>query len=228
MNSQFALGLDYGTNSVRALVVDAHSGAELAVATWNYSRGTQGVVLGRDPNLARQHPADYLEGAEKTIREALEIARRENADFSPSQVVGIGVDTTGSTPLPIDENGEPLAFRAEFADNPNALAWLWKDHTATTEATRITELAARLRPQYLAKCGGTYSSEWYFAKILHCLNVDPKIFDSAHRWVECADWIPAQLTATGAAEFSSSPACARRAIKRCGAPIGAAFPTPNS
>ena len=187
MNSQFVLGLDYGTNSVRALLVNAHSGAELADATWSYSHGTNGVILGRDPNLARQHPADYLEGARQTIRQVLEIARRENAEFSPALVVGIGVDTTGSTRLPIDENGEPLAFRAEFADNPNALAWLWKDHTSTAEATQITESAARLRPEYLAKCGGTYSSEWYFAKILHCLNVDENVFDSAHRWVECAD-----------------------------------------
>lgn len=208
MNSQFVLGLDYGTNSVRALLVNAATGEELADATWNYVYGTDGVILGRDPNLARQHPADYLLGAEKTIREVLEIARQKKADFSPAQVVGIGVDTTGSTPLPVDENGEPLAFRDEFADNPNALAWLWKDHTSTTEATRITELAKQMRPEYLAKCGGTYSSEWYFAKVLHCLNVDEKVFDSAHRWVECADWIPSQLTGTGAADKFVTGICA--------------------
>ena len=208
MNSQFVLGLDYGTNSVRALLVNAATGAELADATWNYVYGTEGIILGRDPNLARQNPADYLLGAEKTIREVLEIASQRNAEFSPDQVVGIGVDTTGSTPLPVDENGEPLAFRAEFADNPNALAWLWKDHTSTAEATRITELAARMRPEYLAKCGGTYSSEWYFAKVLHCLNIDEKVFDAAHRWVECADWIPAQLTGTGAADSFVTGICA--------------------
>lgn len=208
MNSQFVLGLDYGTNSVRALLVNAATGEELADATWNYAHGTQGVILGRDPNLARQNPADYLLGAEKTIREILKIARQKNADFSPLQVVGIGVDTTGSTPLPVDEKGEPLAFRDEFADNPNALAWLWKDHTSTTEATRITELAKQMRPEYLAKCGGTYSSEWYFAKVLHCLNVDEKVFDSAHRWVECADWIPARLTGTGAADSFAMGICA--------------------
>lgn len=208
MNSQFVLGLDYGTNSVRALLVNAATGEELADATWNYAHGTEGVILGRDPNLARQHPADYLMGAEKTIREVLEIARQKNADFSPAQVVGIGVDTTGSTPLPVDENGEPLAFKSEFADNPNALAWLWKDHTSTTEATRITELAKKLRPEYLAKCGGTYSSEWYFAKVLHCLDVDEKVFDGAHRWVEIADWIPAQLTGTGAADSFVTGICA--------------------
>ena len=208
MNSQFVLGLDYGTNAVRALLVNAATGEELADATWNYAHGTQGVILGRDPNLARQNPADYLEGAEKTIREVLEIARQKYVAFSPQQVVGIGVDTTGSTPLPVDENGEPLAFRDEFADNPNALAWLWKDHTSIKEAGRITELAQQKRPEYLAKCGGTYSSEWYFAKVLHCLNIDEKVFDAAHRWVECADWIPSQLTGTGAADLFVTGICA--------------------
>ena len=138
----------------------------------------------------------------------MEIASQRNAEFSPDQVVGIGVDTTGSTPLPVDENGEPLAFQAEFAGNPNALAWLWKDHTSTAEATRITELARKMRPEYLAKCGGTYSSEWYFAKVLHCLNIDEKVFDAAHCWVECADWIPAQLTGTGAADSFVTGICA--------------------
>ena len=209
MNSQFVLGLDYGTNSVRALLVDAHSGAELADATWNYEYGTQGVILGRDPNLRAPTSRRLLVGRrKKTIREVLEIARSKHADFSPARVVGIGVDTTGSTPMPVDENGEPLAFQSEFEGNPNALAWLWKDHTSTAEATRITELASRTRPEYLAKCGGTYSSEWYFAKILHCLNVDEKVFDAAHRWVECADWIPAQLTGTGAADKFVTGICA--------------------
>lgn len=207
-NNQYAIGLDYGTNSVRALLVNAATGAELGDATWNYAHGTQGVVLARDPNLARQHPGDYLEGAEKTIREVLEIARKNVAGFAPDQVVGIGVDTTGSTPLPVDESGQPLAFKDEFADNVNALAWLWKDHTSIHEAAQITQLAAQMRPEYLAKCGGTYSSEWYFAKVLHCLNVDEAIFDGAHRWVEIADWIPAMLSGTGGADSMKIGVCA--------------------
>ena len=207
-NNQYAIGLDYGTNSVRALLVDAATGAELGDATWNYSHGTNGVILSRDPNLARQHPADYLEGAEKTIREVLEIARANVEGFDASQVVGIGVDTTGSTPLPVDENGQPLAFRDEFAGNIDALAWLWKDHTSIVEARQITELAARMRPEYLAKCGGTYSSEWYFAKVWHCLNVDKAVFEAAHRWVEIADWIPAMLSGTGDAASMKIGVCA--------------------
>ena len=206
--NQYALDLDYGTNSVRALIVNAQNGAEVGEATWNYAAGTDGIILSRDPNLARQHPADYLLGAEKVIREALEVARHNVADFAPAQVAGIGVDTTGSTPLPVDENGEPLAFRAEFENNVNALAWLWKDHTSIAEAAQITELAARMRPEYLAKCGGTYSSEWYFAKVLHCLNADEAVFDAAHRWVEIADWIPAMLSGTGAAEIMKTGVCA--------------------
>ncbi len=207
MNPQYVIGLDYGTNSVRALLVNAATGEEIASSVHPYSHGTQGVVLGRDPNLARQHPADYLEGAQTTIKGVLEQAK-PIAGFSPAQVIGIGVDTTGSTPMPVDETGQPLAFKPEFKGNLSALAWLWKDHTSIEEAARITELASQMRPQYLAKCGGTYSSEWYFAKIWHCLNVDEKVFDAAHQWVEIADWIPASLTGTQAPDKFVTGVCA--------------------
>ncbi len=195
MSTQYTIGLDYGTNSVRALIVSLEDGREVGTATWNYARGENGILLSRDPNLARQHPGDYLEGAQNTIREALGQARSVKG-FEPSQVVGIGVDTTGSTPIPVDSDGAPLAFRPEFDGNLNALAWLWKDHTGIEEAGQITALARERRPKYLDKCGGTYSSEWYFSKILHCLRVDPIVFDAAHIWVECADWIPAMLSGT--------------------------------
>jgi L-ribulokinase len=162
MPTQYTIGLDYGTNSVRALVVDVASGAEVATAVWGYEHGTQGVILSRDPNLARQHPADYIKGAEVTIRQALAAARKHVRGFKPEQVVGIGVDTTGSTPLPVDAQGRPLAFQKRFANNPAAMAWLWKDHTGVAEAEVITTRARELRPQFLAKCGGTYSSEWFW------------------------------------------------------------------
>ncbi len=112
--------------------------------------------------------------------------------------MGIGVDTTGSTPLPVHKNGTPLAMLKQFKNNPNAMVWLWKDHTGHAEAAEITELAKKERPRYLTKCGGTYSSEWFFSKILHCLRVDPKVFDAAYTWVEHADWLPAVLTGTEA------------------------------
>ncbi len=208
MNPAYTIGLDYGTNSVRTLIVNTANGREVATAVWNYQHGTHGVILSRDPNLARQHPADYVRGAEETIKKALAMAKRSVRGFKREQVVGIGVDTTGSTPLPVDAKGRPLAFDKRFAKNPAAMAWLWKDHTGVTEAAEITELARKMRPQYLAKCGGTYSSEWVFNKILHCLRTSQEVFDAAYLWVECADWIPAMLTGTEATEQLTVGVCA--------------------
>jgi len=141
MANQYTIGLDYGTNSVRALIVNVANGAEVAAAVWTYAHGTQGVVLSHDPNLARQHPLDYVNGAEITIRQALATAKKNVKGFSPGQVIGIGVDTTGSTPLPVDAEGRPLVCQKKFANNPAALAWLWKDHTSVNEAGEITALA---------------------------------------------------------------------------------------
>ena len=127
--TKYTIGLDYGTNSVRTLIVNVANGREVASAVWNYEHGTQGVILSRDPNLARQHPADYVTGAEITIKKALGLAKRTVRGFAPDQIIGIGVDTTGSTPLPVDRHGRPLAFDRRFAKHPAAMAWLWKDHT---------------------------------------------------------------------------------------------------
>ena len=196
MNPRYTIGLDYGTNSVRALIVNVANGAEIAAAVWTYAHGTQGVVLSRDPNLARQHPADYLTGAQTTIKQALATAKKAVKGFSADQVIGIGVDTTGSTPLPVDKDGQPLVFQKKFASNPAALAWLWKDHTSVNEAVEITALAKKMRPQYLAKCGGTYSSEWFWSKLLHCLRAAPEVFNAAYSWVELSDFVPASLTGT--------------------------------
>ena len=194
---RYTIGLDYGTNSVRAIIVNVSNGREVATALWTYEHGNQGVILSRDPNLARQHPGDYLKGAALTIKRAISGARRKVRNFKPAQVIGIGVDTTGSTPLPVDADGNALALTNEaFSSDPAAMAWLWKDHTSVGEAAEITALAKRLRPQYLAKCGGTYSSEWFFSKILHCLRTSPKVFNAATTWVELADWVPAMLTGT--------------------------------
>ncbi len=196
MSAKYTIGLDYGTNSVRALIVNVTNGAEIAAAVWTYAHGTQGVILARDPNLARQHPADYVNGAEITIKQSLALAKKSVKGFSPDQVIGIGVDTTGSTPLPVDANGQPLAFQKKFANQPAAMAWLWKDHTGVNEAAEITALAKKLRPQFLAKCGGTYSSEWFWSKVLKCLRTAPEVFEAAHSWIELADFVPAALTGT--------------------------------
>jgi L-ribulokinase len=194
---RYAIGLDFGTNSVRALIVDIGNGDEVGTAIFAYPTGDAGIILDvKNPNLARQNPADWLRGIEVALPEALVKARRQDKRFTPEAVVGIGVDTTGSTPLPVDRTGKPLALYKEFKRNPNAQAWLWKDHTGHAEAAEITALAAKEHPEYLAKCGGTYSSEWFFSKILHGLRTDPKVSSAAFSWVECADYIPAVLTGT--------------------------------
>ena len=195
----YTIGLDFGTNSVRCLIVDVTDGRELSTAVYEYPTGEAGIILDpADHNLARQDPADYLKGTKATIKTAIAQAKKAVKNFKPGQVIGIGIDTTGSTPIPVDKNGTPLSMLKEFKGNPNACAWLWKDHTGHAEAAEITRLAEKEQPQYLAKCGGTYSSEWFFSKILHCLRTDPKVFDAACTWVEHADWLPAVLTGTEA------------------------------
>ncbi|MBP9002812.1 MAG: ribulokinase [Candidatus Hydrogenedentes bacterium] len=193
---KFAIGIDFGTNSVRAVVADVATGEEVATAVFNYPSGQQGILVDdRDPDLARQHPADYLAGMESVVREAVNRAK-ETPGFTPEAVVGIGVDTTGSTPLPVDATGQPLALQPDFARDLNAMAWLWKDHTSHREAAEITARAAETRPRYLAKCGGVYSSEWFWSKLLHCRRVAPDVFNAMHTWVEHVDWITGLLTGT--------------------------------
>jgi len=169
-----------------------------------------GVVLQSDqPDLARQHPADYLRGIEMAVTRALEFSATQNSeDFSPRHIIGIGVDTTGSTPMPVDAKGNALALHPEFENNPDAMAWLWKDHTSHAEAEEITTAAQKQRPAYLVKCGGRYSSEWFWAKILRCARVAPRVFEAAHSWVEIADWIPAVLSGTTALDKLRRGACA--------------------
>jgi L-ribulokinase len=187
------LGVDYGTNSVRALVVDCATGEELGTAVVDYPSGYQGVLLDKnDHHLARQHPGDYLFGLEKSVLGALEQARKKPG-FSADKIIGIGVDTTGSSPLPVDANNVPIALDPKWSKNLAAQCWLWKDHTSHQEAAEITRLAAKHRPQYIAKCGNTYSSEWFWSKIWHCLKVDPEAFAASYSWVELADYVPSVL-----------------------------------
>ena len=189
----FTLGIDYGTNSVRAVVVDCANGATAGTCVFPYPSGDHGVLLDpRNPHLARQNPADYLAGLRAAVHGALADAEGRPG-FSSDRVIGIGVDTTGSTPLPIDARAQPLALGARWSQNLAAHAWLWKDHTSASEAALITEAARRQAPEYLAPIGGTYSSEWWWSKIWHCLNVAPDVFDAAASWVELADYVPAVL-----------------------------------
>jgi len=193
--ARYSIGLDYGTNSCRSLIVNLETGAEISSHVYNYPSGQMGVIADpRDPDIARQNPADYREGLETVIAQGLAKAKAADTAFSPGDVVGIGVDTTGSTPMPVDRTGVPLALLPEFAGNPNAQAWLWKDHSSHAEAAAITALAGKMRPGYLAKCGGTYSPEWFWAKVLHCKREDPRVFEAAFSFVELCDWVPALLT----------------------------------
>ena len=191
----YAIGLDYGTNSCRSLIIDLADGRELAEHVFPYPHGEMGVVIDpKDPNVARQHPQDYIDGCIEIITKGIEKAKTADPDFDPQNVIGIGVDTTGSTPIPVTEDGTALALTEAFKDDINALGWLWKDHTSYKEAAQITELASEMRPQYLAKCGGIYSSEWFWSKVLHIKNIAPDVFNASFSFVEMCDYIPGFLT----------------------------------
>jgi L-ribulokinase len=274
MREFYSLGIDFGTSSVRALIVHTATGQEVGTAVAPYASGRDGILLdAARPDLARQNPQDYVDSmvacVQGAIKDAQSIghgggrqgggqaggaegvrdaqsgaqdvqsggyeARKDqsatrsswevpnsafgaqtdarqvsgSAAFDPANIIGIGIDTTGSTPIPVDSMGVPLAFDPRFSNRLAAMVWLWKDHTAHSEAARITAEARvaesgatevkappSTAPNYLAKCGGVYSSEWFWAKIWHCLTEDPEVFAAAYTWVEHADWIPALLTGT--------------------------------
>lgn len=204
------LGLDFGTSSVRALIVDAADGRPLGSASAPYTHGSAGVITSPlDPLLARQHPGDYIESMAAAVRAATAQARDTN-NFHPADFRAIGVDTTGSTPIPVDRSCMPLAMLPEFAGDTDAMAWLWKDHTAHAEAAEITALAKEQGRPYLSKCGGTYSSEWYWSKVLRCRRTNPKVAAAAASWLEFCDFIPAYLCGI------TDPAKVRRGICAAG------------
>ena len=187
---KYVIGLDYGTDSARALIVNAENGEIIASSVKNYPRWSEGKYCNPVINQYRQHPQDYIDVLEATIKDAL----AESPAGTAEQVAGIAFDTTGSTPIFTDETGTPLAMLPEFADNPNAMFVLWKDHTAIQEAAEINDLCREWEIDYSAYEGGIYSSEWVWAKVLHVLREDEKVRQSAYSWIEHCDWMPALIT----------------------------------
>jgi len=190
MQENYVIGIDFGTDSVRALIVNTATGASVGTAVFEYPRWKEGKYC--DPAISRfrQHPLDYLEGLEYSVKEAL-AAAPENVR---KNVRGIAVDTTGSTPVAVNREGKALALVPGFEENPNAMFILWKDHTSNSEAEEINALAHRWPEDYTKYVGGIYSSEWFWSKILHVLRVDTQVRESAFSWVEHCDWISAELT----------------------------------
>ena len=204
MPNQYVIGVDYGTDSVRSIIVNATNGEEVAASIFYYPRWKEGLYCQPSKQQFRQHPQDYIEGLEYTIKDCV---NKAGASISEN-IKAISVDTTGSTPVAVNENGTPLALLKEFESNPNAMFVLWKDHTATAEAAEINEHNKNNKTDYLQFVGGIYSSEWFWAKLLHVLRVDKAVAEACHSWVEHCDWIPFLLTGGNKASAIKRGVCA--------------------
>ncbi|WP_153799930.1 ribulokinase [Foetidibacter luteolus] len=196
MEEAYVIGVDYGSDSVRSVILDAANGAEIAASVFYYPRWKEGLYCEPQKNQFRQHPLDYTEGLEATIKGCLQKAGKTVA----AKVKAISIDTTGSTPVAVDKTGTPLALLPAYAENPNAMFVLWKDHTATKEAAEINAHAEKFDVNYLQFVGGIYSSEWFWAKLLRILRADEGVRNDCYSWVEHCDWIPFLLT--GGADVS--------------------------
>lgn len=186
----YVIGVDYGTDSVRSIIVNTQTGEEIASSVHYYTRWKKGLYCNAAESQFRQHPLDYVEGLTETITNCL----KQVGLLVAENIVAIGVDTTGSTPIAVDATGTPLALKEAFAENPNAMFVLWKDHTSVKEAAEINQHAQKFDTNYLQYVGGIYSSEWFWAKLLHILRTDTAVREACVSWVEHCDWIPFMLT----------------------------------
>ncbi|ADY52045.1 L-ribulokinase [Pseudopedobacter saltans DSM 12145] len=203
MGEKYVIGLDYGTDSVRALLINALTGEEIASSVHAYRRWKEGKYCQPAISQFRQHPLDYIEGMEETIKDVVSKV--------PSSVLinikALAIDTTGSTPVAVNEKGIPLAMLPEFSENPNAMFILWKDHTANREADEINQLARNWSIDFTKYSGGIYSSEWFWSKILRTIRIDEDVFKNAYSWVEHCDWMPALLTGVSSAKHIKRGRC---------------------
>src|ERR1700679_1360336 len=188
---QFVIGSDFGTDSVRSIIVDANNGKEIASSIFQYPRWRDGLYCNPSQNQFRQHPLDYVEGLEHSIKNCIKLAGGQSV---ANAIKAISVDTTGSSPVAVNEQGVPLALTQGFENNTNAMFVLRKDHTSIKEAAEINHHATKFPVNYLQYVGGIYSSEWFWAKLLHVLRVDEKVRQACYSWVEHCDWIPFLLT----------------------------------
>lgn len=190
MKKKYTIGIDYGTASVRAIIVDVSNGEEIGSGVYNYKCGTDGAITNpKNPLVVRQDPREYIKGLEQSIKIALSESKKAKTSFKVENVIGLGIDTTGTTLLPVLQDGTPLVELDEFKNNLNSYIWLWKDHSSWAEAEEITTLAKKFHPEYMEMVGGTYSSEWFWSKILHSIRIDKTINDTAYTWVEVSDWL---------------------------------------
>ena len=187
---KYVIGLDFGTDSCRALIVDAFNGHEVAVGVSFYTRWKAGLYCDARDSRYRQHPLDYIESMIEAVHIALSNLNKEEI----AAICGLCFDTTGSTPALTDNMGMPLALRPEFEEDPDAMFILWKDHTAVHEAAQINAFIKERNLDYLLYEGGTYSSEWVWAKVLHIINTNSVIKDAAYAWVEHCDWMTGLVT----------------------------------
>lgn len=192
MNSikTYCLGIDFGTDSVRCLLINALDGFEVAASVYDYPRWKEGLYCNAGDARFRQHPMDYIQSLEAVVKDVL-----DKVDPAiRSQICSLSMDTTGSSPAPVDRNGTPLALLPAFKDDPDAMFYLWKDHTAISEAIEINSFVDREKLPYLNYVGGYYSPEWFWSKLLHLLRKESKVAKACYSWVEHADWMPFLLT----------------------------------
>ena len=201
---KYVIGIDYGSDSARAVILDTEDGHELSSSVMNYPRWSKGLYCDPYKNQYRQHPLDYIEVLEHIVKDSISKAGQDISN----NIVGISFDTTGSTPVLINKEGVPLAMTAGFEDNPNAMFVLWKDHTAVKEAARINKMASKWHTDYTKYEEGIYSSEWVWAKMLHILREDASVRKAAYSWVEHCDWMPALITGKSKPEELVRSRCA--------------------